>query len=287
MKKALHKSSWLGKLILGAFIFALGFDLFLEPNGLNAGGLTGLAMVVVHLLGVGSVGTATTLMNVPLFILGAKKLGKKFFLGSLVGLLSLSVSIDLLTALPVPQVEPLLACLYGGVVCGIGLGLIFMSGSSTGGSDIVVRLLKRKFQHMPIGTINICFDLVVAALTGIVFGDISRTLYSGVAIFLSGKIVDAVVYRFDYSQVALIISPQYAEITRMIAEKLDRGATYLNGQGSFTGKDTKVVLTAVKRQQLAELKALVVEIDPNAFIILQEAHQVLGDGFARYSKDAL
>jgi len=287
MKKALKNASWIWKLILGAIIFSLGFDLFLEPNGLNAGGLTGLAMVLVHLLGFGSVGAATTLMNIPLFVLGGKKLGRKFFFGSLLGLLTLSVSIDLLAVLPVPRVEPLLACLYGGVVCGLGLGLIFMSGSSTGGSDIVVRLLKMKFQHVPVGTINIAFDLVVAALTGIVFQDISRTLYSGVAIFVSGKIVDAVVYRFDYSKVALIISPQYEAIAQAIARELDRGATFLNGQGTFTGKETKVVLTAVKRQQLAELKALVVAIDPNAFIILQEAHQVLGDGFARYSKDAL
>ena len=128
---------------------------------------------------------------------------------------------------------------------------------------------------------------MVALLTGIVFQDVSSTLYSGVAIFVSGKIMDAVVYRFDYSKVALIISPCYEEIARVIAEKLDRGATFLDGEGSFSRKATKVVLTAVKRQQLAELKALVVDIDPNAFIIMQEAHQVLGDGFARYSKDAL
>ena len=287
MKKTFRSGLWLVELILGASVFSLGFDLFLEPNGLNAGGLTGLSMVLVHFLGMGSVGTVTTLMNVPLFALGARKLGKKFFLGSLVGLLTLSVTIDMFAALPVPTVEPLLACLYGGVVCGIGLGLIFMSGSSTGGSDIVVRLLKMKFQHVPIGTISIAFDLVVAVLTGIVFRDVTRTLYSGVALFVSGKIVDAVVYRFDYSKVALIISPRYEEIARAIAEKLERGATFLNGQGTFSGKDTKVVLTAVKRQQLAELKALVVELDPNAFIILQEAHQVLGDGFAKYSKDAL
>lgn len=287
MKKTLENVAWLGKLLVGAVIFSIGFDLFLEPNGLNAGGLTGLAMVVVHLLGVGSVGIATALMNLPLFILGGKKIGKKFFFGSLVGMLVLSGTIDLFATLPVPETEPLLACLYGGVICGAGLGLVFMSGASTGGSDILVRLLKLKFQHVPIGTINIVFDLVVAALTGLVFQDVSRCLYSGVAIFVSGKIVDAVVYRFDYSKVALIISPQYEAIAKAIAKELDRGATYLNGQGSFTGNETKVVLTAVKRQQLAELKSLVVAIDPNAFIIMQEAHQVLGDGFARYSKDAL
>lgn len=287
MKKALDTGLWLGKIILGAAIFSLGFDLFLEPNALNAGGLTGLAMVLVHFIGFGSVGTITTLVNLPLFAWGGKKIGSKFFFGSLIGMLALSLTIDLFAFIPVPETEPLLACLYGGVICGAGLGLVFMAGASTGGSDIVVRLLKLRFQHVPIGTISIIFDLVVALLTGIAFRDVSRALYSGVAIFVSGKIMDAVIYRFDYSKVALIISPQYEEIARVIAARLDRGATFLNGEGSFSRKDTKVVLTAVKRQQLAELKALVVEIDPNAFIIMQEAHQVLGDGFARYSKDAL
>ena len=124
-------------------------------------------------------------------------------------------------------------------------------------------------------------------MTGLVFWDISKALYSGVAIFVSGQVIDAVIYRFDYSKVALIISGSYEEIARQIGLKLDRGATFLEGEGSYSGRQTKVVLTVVKRQQVAELKRLVVEIDPNAFIVVQEAHQVLGEGFSRYSKDAL
>ncbi len=287
MKKAAAIVLWVIRLIVGSCLFALGFDLFLVPNGLNAGGLSGLAMVLVHMLGVGSVGTVTTMVNLPLFFIGGKKIGKTFFVGSLIGMLSLSLAIDTLTVLPVPDVEPLIAVLYGGVLCGIGLGIVFVAGASTGGSDIVVRLLKMHYRHVPIGTINMCFDAVVAVLTGLVFRDISRALYSGIAIFVTGTVVDAVVYRFDYSKVALIISKQYEKIARAVGEKLDRGATFLHGQGVYSGNETKVVLTAVKRQQIAELKALVVEIDPDAFIIVQEAHQVLGDGFARYSKDSL
>ena len=287
MKKAFQMILWVGKILVGSVLFALGFNLFLEPNGLNAGGLSGLSMVLVHLMGFGTVGVVTAVFNLPLFILGGRKIGKQFFFGSLIGMLSLSVAIDLMAVIPIPETEPLLAALYGGVVCGAGLGLVFISGASTGGSDIVVRLLKRRYQHVPIGTINIVFDLAVATLTGLVFWDISRALYSGVAIFVTGKVIDAVVYRFDYSKVALIISKHYETITISIGKELDRGATYLHGQGSYSGNDTKVVLTAVKRQQVAELKKLVVQIDPDAFIIVQEAHQVLGDGFARYSKDSL
>ena len=140
---------------------------------------------------------------------------------------------------------------------------------------------------MPIGQISMIFDGLVVILTGIAFQDVSKALYSGVTVFLCGKMVDAVVYKFDYSKVALIISPAYEAIAGEIGKKLDRGATFLHAEGSYSGNSTKVVLVAVKKQQLAELTELVSELDPDAFIIVQEAHQVLGDGFKRYSKDGL
>ncbi|MBO5953785.1 MAG: YitT family protein [Oscillospiraceae bacterium] len=278
---------WAARLVLGSALFALGFDLFLEPNGLNAGGLTGLAMVLVHLLGFGTVGLITAIANLPLFAIGGVKIGRRFLLGSMIGMVSLAGFIDLFTAIPVPETEPLIGAIYGGVLCGTGLGIVFVTGASTGGSDIVVRLLKLRWQDVPIGMINMCFDAVVAVLTGLVFQDISRALYSGITIYITGKIIDAVVYRFDDSRVALIISKHHAQVAQVIGKELGRGATYLHGQGVYTGEETRVVLTAVKKQQLAELKRLVVQADPDAFIIVQEAHQVLGDGFSRYTKDSL
>jgi len=275
------------KITLGSALFALGFNLFLVPNNLNAGGLSGLAMAVVHILGRGSVGTVTLILNIPLFLIAGIKIGKKFFVGSLLGMLLSSVLIDGFAFIPVPQTEPLIGALYGGAICGVGLGLVFMSGASTGGSDIVARLLKLRYRNAPIGFICMCFDFGVVILTAIVFQNVLVALYSGVAIFVTGQIVDAVVYRFDYSKVALIITKQHDEIARQIGKQLDRGATFLNGEGSYTGEEMKVVLTAVKRQQVADLKRIVSEIDPNAFVIMQEAHQVLGDGFSRYSKDSL
>lgn len=275
------------KTAIGCALFALGFDLFLMPGGMNAGGLSGLAMILVHVTGLGTVGVVSALMNVPLFILGGMKIGKKFFLGSLMGMLFSSVFIDLFAALPVPQVEPMIGALYGGLVCGIGLGFVFAAGVSTGGSDIIVRLLKLKWRHVPIGVISMCFDACVAVLTGIVYREVSSALYTGIAIYITGKIIDMVVYSFDYSKVALIITKEYEQVAQVISDKLERGATYLYGEGTYSRKETKVVLTAVKKQQIAELKELVVNIDPDAFIIVQEAHQVLGDGFIRYSKDAL
>ncbi len=287
MKKVLDLIWWSVKILIGSAAFALGFDLFLLPNGLNSGGVSGLAMVLIRIIGFGSVGVVTALMNLPLFLIGGVKIGKKFFIGSLIGLVSSSLFMDLFTTLPAVSVEPLLAALYGGVLCGLGLGMIYVIGASTGGSDIVVRLIKLRCQNVPIGAINMVFDASVAVLTGLVFRDVTKALYSGVAIFVTGQIIDAVVYRFDYSKVALIISDKYEQIAQAISRELDRGATFLNGEGTYSHRTTKVVLTAVKKQQLADLKRLVVELDPNAFIIVQEAHQVLGDGFSRYSKDQL
>lgn len=275
------------KIVFGCSLFGVGFNMFLSPAGLNAGGISGLGMIFVQFFHVGTVGGITTAINIPLFILAVFLLGKKFFVGSLVGMLSLSVAIDIFAFLPAVDIEPLMCALYGGILAGAGLGIVFATGASTGGSDIIIRILKLRWRNTPIGVISIGFDLVIAALTGIVFKDIACALYSGVAIFITGKVIDLMVYSFDYSKVALIITDHYKEIAEQIAIQLDRGATYLNGEGSYTGAEKKVILTAVKRQQLAELKSLVVAIDPQAFVIVQEAHQVLGDGFSHYTKDSL
>ena len=288
MKNWMRSYGWIFTTILGGVVFALGFDLFLMPHDLNAGGVTGLAMVIGHVLDLEHfVGTITILINLPLFLLGGMKIGKRFFWGSLLGLVSSSVAIDLIAYIPVPQTDTLLAIVYGGLLCGVGIGLVFAAGTSTGGSDIVVRLLKLRFRNVPIGQISMILDLSVAALTGLVFGNITNMLYTGIAVVVATKVMDVVIYRFDYSKVVLIITREYEKVSAVISDKLGRGATYLHGQGTYTGENTKVVLTAIKRQQLAELKDAVTHIDPNAFIIVQEAHQVLGDGFARHSKDSL
>lgn len=287
MKKASKYVPAVAKIILGCVLFGLGFNLFLLPNGLNAGGISGLAMLFVRLTHIGTIGLVTALVNLPLFALGGVKIGRKFFFGSLLGMLLSSSFIDAFSVLPIPQTEPLVGAIYGGVMCGLGAGLVFSQGASTGGSDIIVRLLKLRWQNVPIGTITMAFDLVVVTLTGLAYRNIGIALYSGVAIYITGQVIDAVVYRFDYSKVALIVSKDYERVAACIASELERGVTYLEGEGYYSGIQTKVILTAVKKQQLAELKKLVVGIDPDAFIIVQEAHQVLGDGFSRYSKESL
>ena len=287
MKQIWNHIRWLVLTAIGSAVFALGFALFLIPNEINTGGISGLAMILRELLGFGSVGILTLLMNIPLFLIGGLKIGRRFFAGSLVGMVVSSVLMDVFSVLSFQTPDPLLGGLYGGVICGTGLGLVFLAGASTGGSDIVVRLVKKKYRNLPIGRISIMFDAMVVLLTGVVFRDISKALYSGVVVFVCGQVIDAMVYRFDYSRVALIVSREHEAIARAIGEKLDRGATYLHGAGSYSGQNMEIVLTVVRKGQLAELKELVMDIDKSAFVIVQEAHQVLGDGFARYSKNDL
>ena len=287
MKNLAYNARWVFLIALGCAVFALGFDLFLEPNGLSAGGISGIALIVMELAPITTVGVATAMMNFPLFFFGGKKIGMRFFLGSIIGTVFFSAFIDLFAVIPVPETEPLLAAIYGGVICGAGLGIVFVNNASTGGSDIVIRLLKMKYRNLPIGTISLAFDFFVCAATGLVFGDISNMLYSLIAVFATSQMLDMVIYKFDFSRVAYIISREHKRIADAINYDLQRGVTYLYAQGYYSGDDTKVILCAVKQGQLADLKDLVVRIDPNAFIIVQDAHQVLGDGFARHSEDAL
>ena len=272
---------------IGCALFALGFDLFLEPNHINVGGISGIGQILVELTGFGSVAIWSVIINVPLFLISIRGVGKKFFLGSLLGMALSSLFLEWFLVLPIPQTDPLLACLYGGVLTGVGLGMVFVSGASTGGVDILARLLRPTFPNLPIGRIMLFVDVFTVALTGVVFGDINKALYSAVTLYVCDMVLDGVVYGLDYSTVALIISDHHDAIGKAICEKLDRGVTILNGRGYYSGQDKQVLLSAIKKRQAAELKQLVMDVDPNAFIILQEAHQVLGDGFGLYHKNAV
>lgn len=275
---------------LGSALFALGFDLFLEPAGISCGGVSGIAMLIVYATKSKwlTVGILSAVINIPLFFFGYRQIGKYFFFGSMLGMAVSSVCFDLFARiLPIPVVDPLVAGIFGGVITGAGLGIVFIGGASTGGVDIVARLLKLKFRNFPIGKILLAMDLCTAVATGIVYREFNNTLYSAITLFLSSVVLDKVVYGMDYAKVALIISDKYEEIAVAIDGQLDRGVTLLRGQGFYLRSDKYVLLSAVKRKQLAQLKELVMTIDPKAFIILQDAHQVLGDGFKRYDRNEL
>ena len=274
---------FVGTILLGCTVFSLGFDLFLDPNNINVGGITGIAMILRELLGFGSIGAYFAAINIPLFLLGYKELGRRFFIGSMLGMLFSTVLLDLLTIIPVPKIDLMLAALYGGGLTGLGLGLVFMAGASTGGSDIMAKLLRKRFRRLKLSRLMLILDIITVTLTGVVFHDITRTLYSALPLYVSALVMDSVIYGLDYSSMALIISDKYSEIVAEIARKLERGTTLLDAHGGYHGDSRQVVMCAIRRRQITELKDLVSRIDPNAFMILQDAHQVLGEGFMRYS----
>ena len=204
MKTIWKKTGWVLLTALGSAAFALGFAIFLEPNDINTGGISGLAQALAHILGLRNVGTLTMLLNLPLFLLGGFRVGKRFFVGSLLGTLVSGTLIDVFSLISIGPQDTLISGIYGGLFCGLGIGIVFVAGTSTGGSDIVVRLLKQRYRNVPIGIISTAFDIGVVILTGIVFRDISRALISGVVVFITGRVMDVVIYRFDYSKVCLL-----------------------------------------------------------------------------------
>ena len=273
---------------IGSAIFALGFDLFLQPHQFGAGGVSGLAVVVNSFVPWLSVGVFSLLVNIPLFLAGYRFVGRKFFWGSVAGMLISSLLIDgLEMILPKVPTEPLMGAIFGGLLVGLGCGLVFMQGASTGGVDIAARLLKCKFRELPIGKLMLLVDMCIAIITGIAFRDLNKVLYCIVALFVSSEATDAVVYGLDYSYVAMIITDKEEIIRDAIDKRLERGCTYLHGEGAYSKVPKNVVYCAIRRQQIADLKELVMDADPGAFLVLQEAHQVLGEGFERYSRNSL
>lgn len=275
---------FLGLILFGSVCYAIGFDLFLMLHQVNAGGVSGASMLICAALGWdGGVGILTLGINVPLFLLGYRYLGKRFFAGSIVGTIATSAFIELFARIPAPQTDIMLGVLYGGVLVGLGLGVVFYAGASTGGVDIIASLLRKKFRSISVGNLMLAVDSAVIILTGVVYRDINKTLYSALTLFLCTTVLDAVIFGLNDSTVALIISDSYAAIAREIEDKLARGVTMLSGYGGYTGAEKMVLLVAVRKQQTTQLKMLVERIDPEAFLILQRSHQVLGNGFGRYS----
>lgn len=287
MNKTTLKQQLLSFLIitLGAAVFALGFSWFFQPNAIASGGLTGFAQIINHLFPAIPVGVAVIVLNIPLFLLGWKLIGGKLLIGSLWAMLVSSVVIDLLSVLDWQPTDPILASIFGGVCIGLSLGLIIQQGSTTGGTDLLARLLKLKLAWLPMGKLLLAIDLVVIVLVAIVFGELHTALYGAVSMYISSLVMDGVLYGLDNAKVAYIISDRNEEIQHILVHQLDKGLTVLPGQGGYSGAEKRVLMCAFKQKEIAVIKAAVKEIDPDAFLIVCNAHEVLGEGFRAYKKD--
>ncbi|SJZ42740.1 YitT family protein [Selenihalanaerobacter shriftii] len=262
---------------IGSILTAMGLVMFLVPNKIAAGGVSGIA-TVLHYLFDSPVGMTMLAINVPLFITGVKILGVTLGVRTLYGILTLSLATDYLTPfLPSLTSDPLLAAIYGGALSGAGLGIVFKFKGTTGGTDLVARLINHFF-GFSVGRGLLMIDFLVITFAAIVF-NAELALYALIALLITSKTIDLIQEGFSISKGTFIISDEGERIREEIMQRLERGVTVLKGKGGFTEADKEVLLCVISRSEVARLKSLVNDIDQDAFVIITDVHEVLGEGF--------
>jgi len=274
-------------IVLGTFIMAVAYVIFISPFKFAPGGVYGIAIVLHHLFQF-PIGISGILMDIPLTILGFWILGPRFGVKTIAGMLLLSGWISAIEYFygyePFVPGQPMLSALYGGVLIGIGLGLVFKSKATSGGSDIIAMILA-KYVHISLGQLMIIVDSLIVLLSWIAFKDPMIPLFSWVIIFITGKVVDIIIEGVAYEKTLFIISEKHAEIRDKIINDLGRGGTFINGKGMYAGKDKTVIFTVVNRREMVILKSYISKIDPYAFLTVVNANEVLGDGFKKLQSE--
>jgi len=277
-------------IIIGSIILAAGFVFFISPYKIVPGGVYGIA-IVIHYLTEGlfswapsglPIGLMGLIMNIPLTIIGIKILGPRFGVKTVVGFVLTSVFMDAITYFfgeaPLVEGDALLSSIFGGVLIGLGLGLIFKSKATSGGSDIVAMILA-KYTIMPLGQLMIYVDSAIVLIGLLVFADWKIPLYSWIVIYVTGKTIDIVLQGISVDKTLFIISDKFEEIRNRIINDLNRGGTYIPGKGMYNGSDKTIIFTVVNRREMALLEEYIHEIDPSAFLTVLEANEILGEGF--------
>ena len=271
-------------ILLGCAIVGAAFSFLTYPNNIVSGGLTGAAQIINLLTGL-PVGVMVAVMNVPLFIVAWKRFGLRFIIFSLIGMAASSAAIDLFSLCQLTLTsDMLLASVYGGVLKGVGYGLVYHTGATTGGSDIGARLLRQKYGHINFGTISLALDAVVVLAFAVIFRRFDSAMYTIITMYVSSRIVNLILYGLVNSGVCYIITSEPRDIATEIGQRLRRGATILRGEGAYSGQERDVILCAVKRRQIPALKRIVSAVDENAFVIVTESHEVFGKNFSSITK---
>lgn len=265
-------------ILLGSLVTALAFNMFLLPNRIASGGVSGISVLAEAWFGAEPAFTQWAL-NIPLFFLGVVLLGKHYGMRSLLGSFVLPLFIFFTKDCYVPTANPLLASIYGGIGVGLGLGLVFRGRGSTGGLSILAQIIQ-KFSGLSFSMSVVLLDGTVITLAAFVLG-MEQAMYALIGLFVTGRVINALEVGFSFTKVAYIISEQTEEITGAILNDLDRGLTKLNAQGGYTGDNRTVLMVVVGQNEITRLKAIVRSVDPAAFVIITEAHEVLGEGFKR------
>ena len=264
--------------IVGAFIMSVSISFFLLPNELSSGGFSGIATAFYYILKI-PMGVTIAVLNIPMFIFSSFKIGKDFFVKSLIGTASLSIFIDLLDKFPAITNDKLLAAIYGGVLTGIGMAIILKSNSSTGGSDLLTILVKSFNDKIQMSKFLVLLDGAIVLFNVILLKNIEIGLYSAITIYLLGFMIDIIFEGIFFSKLIFIISDKNDLIAKQIETKINRGITGLYAKGMYKGNDKMVLMCAVNRNDIANIKKLILSIDKNAFIIITNSREVLGIGF--------
>lgn len=273
-------------LTAGSVIFATGVACFLDPNSIAPGGISGVAIIITKFFDVIPTGTLIALINVPILLVGTLKFGFKFLASTMYAVLVSSIAVDTMGALVGPLTDNLLLAAVGGaVLVGTGVGLVFRTGATTGGTDVIVKLLRTKWRHLPTGIIFGVVDGCVCLTSGIVFKNIEVMIYAGIALMLQSMIMNKVLYGGDGARMIYIISSENQEIAKRLMKDVDVGATFFKGNGAYSGQNYEILMVVMRAKLLPQARDVVKEIDDGAFMIVTNATSVFGQGFKKYDSE--
>ena len=270
-------------IVSGAILLAIALDLFLIPANIAPGGISGLSIVINHVLKI-PVGVLVLVLNIPIFLWSMRYFDYKFLIYSLFGMIVLSVSIDAFDFIRPVTNDLILSSVYGGALMGVGVGLVFRCGATTGGTEIIAQILKCRFPGFSVGMFVLMIDALIVILAGLVYGRWEVALYSASALYVSAFVVDLIVEGGDFAKMVFVISDKPKEITGKISENMSRGTTALSGSSMYTNTEKTVLMCVVKQYEIGKLKNIIQSVDDSAFVIVSDAREVLGNGFKKHVK---
>lgn len=272
--------------IIGSSFFAVGLNMFSVSNGIACGGVTGLSTVINHLFPFLPIGAVSLALNIPLFILAFIFLGRKLFMKSFVATVILSVVIDVFAKfIPAGTDDKLLASLFYGVCTGVGLSFILMRNATSGGTDIIGKLINKKYPHLSLGRMVLLADIFVVITTGIVFKNIESALYSAIVVFVQGEVIDLIIYGTDHARALLIVTSMPDEVSKAIVTNMHRGVTILPAKGGYTNEEKGMLVCAVRAPQVNTIKKIVRSVDEHAFTMITHIDEILGEGFKSFEEE--
>ena len=285
-KNILNEVKNLVLIAAAALIYAVGISLFLDPNQLAPGGVTGIAVILNRLVNV-ETGTLYFLLNVPIVILGIWKFGFRFIAKTAYAIVMVSALTNLLAPVGALTDDLLIAGAVGGVLTALGIGLIFKAGATTGGTDIIIKILRLKYRHLKTGFLFLCSDIIIVTISAIVFRNVEVAFYALLTVIISGKALDYVLYGGDEAKMLFIMTREPEAIGKRLMEELEVGVTYLHGQGGWTKEEREVVFSAVPNRLGAVVQDIVKQEDPTAFMIVTSANEIYGEGYKDFFEEII